>query len=315
MDAGFVMKIAGTAALVVLATPGWAGGRGGHGPVFHVANGFHGGGGPVRGFAGGGYRSGVRGFPPVSGVIHERFGLRPYYSAYGHTNTAMPDGVYRIRQPSGHGHTTTGLPSWHAGRYGVGGFGHTTTASGLGYDRPGQYGRGGGRAFGNRGFREGLRFGGARRRILLGFDGGYGGYGGGYGGYGGAGIYGGSGIDDGAGSYGGSGTYGSPGLYGTGGTYGGAGTAAGDRGLWQTDVGYASEAPLAARFAEPPLAPSPFAPPGDGDHYAYAASEDVGYGSGPRIITVGHPSRPECGCAPRIRTTPVVYRYGVGTAY
>ncbi len=311
MNASFVVKVAGAAALAVLATPGWAGGRGGHGVMFHAAAGFHGGGVPMRGFAGGGSRGGVRGFPPVSGVIHERFGTRPYYSAYGHTNTAMAAGGYQAPRVSGYGHMNTGLPSSHAGQFGFARYGHTPTAYGVGYDRPGLYGRGA-RAFGNRGRYGGrLRLVGARRRFLLGYRGGDGGFGDGYGGYGGAEIDEGGGVYAGVGTYGGSGTYGWPGTYGSGGTYGGGGTYAGG----QRDVGYASEAPLAARFAEPPLAPSPFAPPGDGDRYSYAASEDVGYASGPRIITVGRPSRPDCGCAPRIRPTPVVYRYGVGTAY
>lgn len=302
MHASLVMKIAGTAVLVVLATPGWAGGRGGHGPLFHAASGVHGGGAPMRGFAGAGPRMGVRGFPPVSGVIHERFGMRPYYSAYGHTNTAAI-GVHRTPQMSGYGHTNTSLLPSRAGRLGFGGYGHTATTFRPGYDRPGLYGRGGVRVFGNRGHGGRLRFGGERRRILLGYGGGYDGFGGGgYDGYGGAGVYDGNG-----GTYGGSETGGSPGLYRTGATYGG--------GSGQAGVDYASETPLASRFAEPPLAPSPFAPPGDGDRYADAASEDVGYGSGPRVIIVGHPPRPDCACAPRVRPAPVVYRYGVGTAY
>jgi len=280
MDAGFIMRIAGTAALVVLATPSWAGGRGGQGPVFH---------------SGGGFRGGVRGSPPASGVI-QRFGPRPSSSAYGHTNTAMRGGIYRVRQVSGYGHATTGLQPWHPTRYGFGGYGHTRTALGLGYDRQGG---GGARAFGNRLYGGRLRLSRARRRFLLGFGGGYGGFGGGYGGY------------DGAGTDGGSWTYGTSGPYGSGRAY----TDAGVGGSGQTGVSYVSETPLAARFAEPPLAPSPFAPPGDGDRYADAASEDVGYGLGPRVIIVGHPPRPDCACASRIRPAPVVYRYGVGTAY
>jgi len=309
MHASLAMKIAGTAALVVLATPGWAGGRGGHGLLFHAASGVHGGGAPMRGFAGAGSRVGARGFPPVSGVIHERFGMRPYYSAYGHTNTAV-SGAHRIPQNSGYGHTNTSLLRSRAVRFRFGAYGHTATAFRPGYDRPGPYGRGGARAFGNRGHGGRLRFGGERRRILLGYGGGYGGFGGGYGGrydgYGDAGVYDVGGTYGNGGTYGGSGTYGSPGLYGNGGTYGGSG---------QASVHYASETPLASRFAEPPLAPSPFASPGDGDRYTDAASEDVGYASGPRVIIVGHPPHPDCACAPRIRPAPVVYRYGVGTAY
>ncbi len=313
MRAGFVVMMVGIAALVVVATPGWAGNRGGQGPVFRPAGGFHGGGAPMRGFAGGGFRGGVRGFPPVSGVIHERSEIRPYYSAYGHTNTAAVGDIYRVPSVTGYGHVNTGLPPRRAGRFAFGGYGHTTTAFGLGHGRPGFYGRGGARAFGNRHYGS-LRVGGARRRILLGFGGGFGGFGGGYGGYGGAGVYGDGDIYGGADAAGGPGSYGTSGPYGSDRAYdGGSDAGVGDSG--QTGVGYASEAPLPARFAEPPLAPSPFAPPGYADRYAYAASEDVGYGSGPRIITVGHPARPDCACAPRVRATPVVYRYGIGTAY
>jgi hypothetical protein len=72
-----------------------------------------------------------------------------------------------------------------------------------------------------------------------------------------------------------------------------------------------------ATYAEPPLAPSPYG--GYGNDYAYAAAQDVGYGAAPGVIVInnniGSVGRPACSCGPAVRPSPVVYRYGVGTAY
>lgn len=281
----------------------WAGGGGhGGGPAFRPAGGFHGGFGGYHGGSGaGGFHPGIarfgggRGLPPVAGVIHEGSGGRPYFSAYGHTNTASRFGGF----PRG------GVPAYGRGLgpLTIGGaalYGHVNT--GLRY--------GAARRFG--GFGEG------RRRFAAGrgFVGGFGGFGGGYGlGYGAYGGYGAPGTYGDAGTYGGQGTYGQGGTYGQAGTYGGQGTygSTATQSLYGNGggVSYRSETPLAARFAEPPLGPSPYAPYSPDDRYAYAASADVG--PGPRIVNAYRGGAAGCICGPR--REPVVYRYGVGTAY
>lgn len=289
MDARSSLLAAMVAAVAAGSPSAIAGGWGGHGAVFHPGVALHGGGG-FRG--GGGSRGGAAGFagarrlPPLSGVIHERIGARPYFTAYGHTNTAAP------RIGFGRPFGSTGPAGGYGRPYGAA-YGHLGTVF-----RPGVYG---GRGFiGRGGFRGGRRFDEARRRFGAGrlvYGGGFGGYGGGFGGYG---------YGD-AGGYGGGGTYGTQGSYGTYGTQSGFGDAGVGQGF-----SYASETPLAARFAEPPLAPSPYGADDGANGYAYAASEDVG--PGPHIITVRHRSA-DCDCAPRAHAAPTVYRYGVGTAY
>ena len=307
MDARSSFLAATVAAAVVGLPSAWAGGWAGHGAVFRQGTAFHGGGFHAGGGspAGGGFRgaprgfAGMRGLPPVSGVIHERTGVRPYFTAYGHTNTAAPRAAFGRPFGGIAGRVGMALPAGGYGRPYGSAYGHVGTVF-----RPGVSG---GRGFAGRGgFRGGLRFDEARRRFGAGrlvYGGGFGGYGGGFGGYG-------SGE---AGGYGGGGTYGGQGTYGTQGSYGtyGTQTGSGDAGAGQ-GFSYASETPLASRFAEPPLAPSPYGADDDANGYAYAASEDVG--SGPRIITVRH-GRSGCGCASRAHAAPVVYRYGVGTAY
>lgn len=248
----------------------WAGGMHGGG-VFRGGggrSGFHGpaGGGPRFGF--------YRGLPPVSGVIHERAGMRPYLSAYGHTATERhPAGFGRAGFGS-YGHVRTAVPSYAFAR------------PGYGWRREARFDRG-------LAFRERLRSYPHRERFVGGGGGGY--------------RDGGDGGDRFADASGG--------IYtsranGAGGPYGGTATEAG---AIPYDGGYASEAPLAARFAEPPLAPSPGSPYDPADHYAYAAAADVG--PGPRIIPLGHAARPGCSCGPHARVAPMIYRYGVGTAY
>lgn len=296
--------VAGLVAMVPVPSA-WAGGGGGHGggAVFHGGGAFHAGGSFGGGHAGlghmggGGYRPGSRGLPPFAGVIHERPGASPYVTSYGHTGTALPRRFAGggVGGGAAYGHTDTGLMRRYGGS-GVAAYGHVAT--GLPMQR---FGRGeafarraefyGGRA----GFPERLRFGTGRGRLASGFGGGFiGGYGGDFGGFDGGGSTGGGGS-----SYGGSGTYGASG------TYGGTGTYGGD------SLSYASETPLATTFTEPPLAPSPGEGYSPGDRYAYAASADVG--PGPRIITVHHDDRRDCTCGQRVQ--PMVYRYGVGTAY
>ena len=230
--------------------------------------------------AGGAGYGGVR--MPAGGGM--RFGAPSFHGVQGAvsrwTARGLPpiSGVIHERPGarsfvSGYRHTDT------AGRRGgfAGGarYGHTATA----WRRAGRF------AYGTRGF--------------LGYGaGGFAGYGAGLYGYGygygggvgapGAGAYAAGSADP--GSYGSVTTQASP--------YGGA---------------YASEVPLAATFAEPPLAPSPGAPFDPRDAYAYAASADSG--PGPRIIQVGRRERSDCRCGAGERAEPVVYRYGVGTAY
>lgn len=282
---GAVLAVA-AAAMAAVPHPAWASGRGGHSLVFRpLIHGFG-----ARAMNHGGFGPRFGGLPPFAGVIHERPGARPYYTAYGHTETGAaprPRGVPFARPfapPTGlYGHLGTGyrpfageLPGRHAPpdvvRYGR-------------YARPAE----------------------ARRRFVVVRGGGYGGVMGGAaepapsGGYGSP------------GTYGAPGTYGSPGTYGAPGTYGHPGTEYG-RGSGAPGFGFAyrSETPLAARFAEPPLAPSPYAPPDSGDTYAYAAAEDVG--PGPRVIRYGNACRPGCACAPRA-ARPAILPNGIGTAY
>ena len=194
---------------------------------------------------------------------------------------------------SSYGHANTG----YGGGFRYGMRGYEPTGGGLRYGRgysPSGYGhvatgfRGGG--FGRTGgarFADGRRFG----RYRFGrFYGGFGGYGGGYAG-------GGGGYDDGAGAYGGSG-----GAYGAAGPYGSYGTQAGNGGA------YLSEPPLAATRTEAPLAPSPYGP--DGGYYAPERA-----GISPHILTVDRSARSGCDCRSGASAYPVIYRYGVGTAY
>lgn len=292
MHARFSHRVALTVAASILSASGAVAGGGGHGvgPVVHAGGGLHGGLGGHGGWGGGGRSGSQRGMPPAAGVIHERYGMRPYYSAYGHTDTAARFGGFAPGGVPAFGHTATGLP------YGVGlrpygsGYGHAGTAPRYGAERrPGE----GRRRFAERGFVGGGFVGG-------GFGGGYGV---GDGTYDAAGIYGDAGV------YGGQGTSGREGTYGQSVTYGGAGTYATQGAYGTGGYAYRSEAPLAARFAEPPLGPSPNAPYGPNDRYAYAASADVG--PAPRVVNPYEGARSDCGC----RGEPVVYRYGIGTAY
>lgn len=264
----------------------WAGGGGHGGGAFRPMGGVRGGFGGHPGF-GGGFRAGGvlfgggRGLPPVSGVIHEGAGGRPYFSAYGHTNTGARLG----------GFARGGVPVFGRGLApltvgGAGSYGHVRT--GLRYGAVRRF--------------EGV--GAGRRRFAAGrgFVGGFGGglgYGG-YGGYGAPGTYGDAGVYGGQGTYGQAGTYGGQGTYGTQSLYGNGG-----------GVAYRSETPLAARFAEPPLGPSPYAPYSPDDRYAYAASADVGPGL--RVVNAYRDAAAGCACG--VRREPVVYRYGIGTAY
>lgn len=311
-----------TALLACPVTP-WAGGAGHGGMVFRPgggAPGWHGGGPAFNRPAGAqGPRFGMRGLPPVSGIIHERPGMRPYVSGYGHTNTASGfpgyarlalGGAGRVAggsmgpRPAGYGHTATGLRTFGQARPGfAAGIRHVD--SGL----PVVYGAGRARFAApgfarfdrGRAFRDRVRFAGVRG----GFGYGIGGAGFGYGGYGGYGSY----AD--GGSYGSISTSGAAaGTYGTAGTYGGQAIDTQASGYGGA---YISETPLAATFAEPPLAPSPGAGYSPGDRYAYAASADVPYAA--RIVSVNRAARRDCDCGPRERAEPVVYRYGVGTAY
>lgn len=221
---------------------------------------------------------------------------------HGGVRLSMGGGL-RVGAPAFHGVQGGAAPRWSARgvpplagiiherpgmRSYVSGFGHTNTAArwagSAGAFRYGHtatalpaWRRGNRFAYGARGL-YGYGVGG-----LLGYGvGGYAGYGVGYGGYGAA------GTGSGPGSYGTVATQASP--------YGGP---------------YVSEVPLAASFAEPPLAPSPGAPYDPSDAYAYAASADSG--PGPRIIPVARRARGGCDCGGHVE--PVVYRYGVGTAY
>lgn len=276
----------------------WAGGTG-HGSVMVRTGGampaWHG--APRPPVAPMAAHPGLRGLPPVSGIIHERPGMRPYLSRYGHTNTAAGYAGYGRLAIGGYGHVGTGIVGYGRGAYASGGFatggyGHTATGlRGFASARPGfaRFGR-------NRVLPERVRLARAGGR----FFGGYGGAGLGYGyGAGGGGL-----LYDGGAGYGGGASYGADG------TYGGSST--------DTQVGsyggtYRSETPLAASFAEPPLAPSPGSGYDTANRYAYAASDDVSYGA--RIVSVNRAARRDCDCGPRPHSSPTIYRYGVGTAY
>ncbi len=299
MDARIITRLGPAAvfAVAALACPtmpsAWAGGAGHGGGMMH-------GGGPVGVMrfhppaGGAGPRFGMHGLPPVSGVIHERPGARPYLTGYGHTNTATRFAPYTRAALGGFGHTATEAPRFGSMRPGIVSYGHAATAvrfRDLGRRGP-VYGRG-------PAFRERFRFAGSRGRFGYGLGGGLGGYD----------AFGGDIV--GAGSERTGWTAGSSGTAWTsasGGTYGGT---PGDAEGYGSGRSYLSETPLAARFAEPPLAPAPGAEFDAGDRYAYAASADAG--PGPRIIAVHGFARSGCTCAPRV--APLVYRYGVGTAY
>ncbi len=270
---GSVLAAALSVSAVTAALAGGVGhGGGGHGgPVFHAGGGFH----AARGGWGSGARPGApRGVPPIAGIIHERAGARPYFSSYGHTDTALRIGGFTRGGVPSYGHTATALRS----------------AAGLRLERDRRF---------------------AGRRGYGGYLGGGGGFDGGYadGGYG-------AGVDDGAfgggGTYGQEGTYGQAGTYGQPGTYGGLGTTD-TQSVYGTGDGstYRSEVPLAARFAEPPLGPSPGEPYNPGDRYAYAASADVR--PAPHVVNPFRRTQSVCAC--EARNQPIVYRYGVGTAY
>lgn len=257
-------------------------------------------------------RPGLRGLPPVSGIIHERPGMRPYLSHYGHTNTAAGFAGYGRLALGGYGHVGTGIVGYGRGDaarggFAAGGYGHTATGlRGVASARPGfaRFGR-------NRVLPERVRLARAGGRFLGGgylggrFLGGYGGVGLGYGDAAGGGL-----LYGGGAGYGGDAGYGGGASYGADGTYGGSST--------DTQVGsyggtYRSETPLAASFAEPPLAPSPGSGYDTANRYAYAASDDVSYGA--RIVSVNRAARRDCDCGPRLHPSPTIYRYGVGTAY
>ncbi len=301
------------ASLLVGAGPAWSGGVGGHGVIIPTGGGFHGGGGiRAGGFSGGsgGFHGGTgrpgafRPLPPIAGTIHERGG-QPFMTSYGHTNTAFAGSGYHR------------AVIYDVGRGQAGVYGQQQIWAGYGGQRQGNYGRertaeysnGFGRErFGREryGYRERLRI--AELRRGGGFAYGPNGYGG----------YGGSAYDSGTydsgdiGSYPAAGTYGSTGSYPSAGTYPAPGVYESE--LNGSGYSYRSETPLSARYAEAPLAPSPYSGFDAGNNYADAASRDVGPGAGPRIIRVsGGTSR--CTCDRSARTSPIVYRYGVGTAY
>ena len=334
------------ATLVLGASPAWSGGAGGHGVMIPTGGVSHGGGGFRAGGFNGGMGGGFHGgwgrpggfhpLPPIAGTIHERRG-QPSMTAYGHTNTGFAGpgfhraGVYDL----GRGQAAAYGPQQRWGGYGQQqtwtGYGQQQNWAGYGGQRQVVYGRermagytnGFGRErFGRErteeraGYRERLRFAELRRARGLAY-GGYGGYGNsdyGSGSYdsGDVGSYPAAGTYGNAGSYGGSGNYASAGTYGSAGTYPAPGVYESE--LDGQGYGYRSETPLAARYAEAPLAPSPYGGFDAGNSYADAASRDVGPGSGPRIIHVSAGTS-SCTCDRSARTTPVVYRYGVGTAY
>ncbi len=310
MGANLTLRGICLATLILGAGPAWSGGAGGHGVFIGNGAGFHGGGA----FRAGGFHGGItRGFhplPPITGTIHERGG-QPYMTAYGHANTAFVSpgfhrsGVYDVgrAQSAGYGQRQNWAgygqqQNWagYGGRERMAGY-----ADGFGRDR---FGR---ERIDRRVDRERLRFAEVRRARGLG-----------YGGYGGSGYD--SGDYDGGdvGSYPAAGTYGSSGSSADAGTYGSAGPYPAP-GVYESELSgsgyrYRSETPLAARYAEAPLAPSPYGGFDAGNSYADAASRDVAPGSGPRIIHVSEGTG-SCTCDRSARTTPLVYRYGVGTAY
>ena len=322
------------ATLILGAGPAWSGGAGGHGVFIGAGAGVHGGGAVgAGGFHGPGGFRGFHPLPPIAGTIHERGG-QSYVTnyghanaAYGHANTAFVSqgfhraGVYDVGrgQAAGYGQQQNWAGSGQQ-QHGAG-YGRQQNWAGYGgRERMAGYANGFGRdRFGREridrrvGYRERLRFAELRRARGLA-----------YGGYGGSGY--GSGDYDGGdlGSYPAAGTYGSPGGYGGSGSYADAGTYGSSGtypapGVYESELGgsgyrYRSETPLAARYAETPLAPSPYGGFDAGNSYADAASRDVGPGSGPRIIHVSGATS-TCTCDRSAPTTPLVYRYGVGTAY
>ena len=326
------------ATLMMCASPAWAGGAGGHGIMIPTGGGFHGGsgfrpggfnGGMNGGFHGGwGRPGGFRPLPPIAGTIHERGG-QPYMTSFGHTNTAFAGsgfhraGLYEV----GRGQAASYGPQQRWAGYGQqqNGIDHGGQRQEIyGRERMAGYANGYGRArFGREredervGYRERLRF--AELRRARGF--GYGGYAGGYGdsgydsgsydsgdigSYPAAGTYGNAGFDGSTGSYASAGTYGGSGIYPAPGVY--------ENELDAPGTSYRSETPLAARYAEAPLGPSPYGGFDAGNSYADAASRDVGPGFGPRIIHVSEGTS-SCTCDRTARTSPMIYRYGVGTAY
>ena len=265
----------------------WAGG-GGHGGMMMRPGGvmpvWRGGAGAMR-FPAAAMAShpGSRGLPPVSGVIHERPGMRPYLSRYGHTNTSAGYAGYGRNAAGGHGQ---GVDLRQ-------GYGHTATGL-RGFGSARQLLAPSGR---NRAFAQRFRLGRTGGRFVGGFGGGGLGYGD-PGGYGGGIPYGVAGGYSGGASYGGEETYAGSSTATQVGSYGGT---------------YRSETPLAATFAEPPLAPSPGSGYDTSNRYAYAASDDVPYAA--RIVSVNRAARRNCDCEPRTHADPMIYRYGVGTAY
>ncbi len=340
MSANPTLRSICVAVLIMGSGPAWSGGAGGHGVFIGNGGSFHGGGSLHGGgvFRAGGFHGGSGGFggfhplPPIAGTIHERGG-QPYTTAYGHANTALTGpgfhraGVYDV----GRGQAAGYAQQQHWAQYGQqqhwAGYGHQQSWAGYGgqrqsYDgreRMAGYANGFGRErFGREridrrmGYRERLRFAELSRARGL-ADGGYGGNGYDSGSYDGDdGSYPGGGTYGSAGSYGGTGSYADAGSYGSAGTYPAPGVYENE--LNGSGFSYRSETPLAARYAEAPLAPSPYSGFDAGNSYADAASRDVGPGFGPRIIHV-HEGTSSCTCDRSVRTTPLVYRYGVGTAY
>ena len=338
MSANLTVRGVSLATLMMCASPAWSGGAGGHGVMIPTGGGFHG----ANSFRAGGYNGGMSGgfhggwgragsfhtLPPIAGTIHERGG-QPFMTPFGHTNTAFAGpgfhraGVYDVGrgQAAGYGQQHR----WAT-------YGQQQNGTGYGGPRQEIYGRermaGYANGFGRErfsrartderlGYRERLRF--AELRRARGF-----GYGYGSGGYSGSGDDSGS-YDSGdvgsypaAGTYGNAGTYGSTGTYASAGTYGGSGVYPAP-GVYESELNasgssYRSETPLSARYAEAALAPSPYRGFDAGNSYADAASRDVGPSFGPRIIHVSE-STTSCTCDRLIRTSPMIYRYGVGTAY
>ena len=334
MSANLTLRGVCLATLLVGAGPAWSGGPGGHGVFIQNGGGFHGGGAfRTGGFHGGpGGPGGFHPLPPIAGTIHEHGG-QPFMTAYGHSNTGFAVGGFRRAgvYDVGRGQAAGYGQQQHWAGYGQqqhwAGYGQQQHWAGYGQQRQAFDGRErlagsadgfsrerfGRERFDQRvGYRERLRFAELRRARVAA----YGGYG--TGGYGGSGYDSGSYDSGDVGSYPAAGTYGSSGSYADAGTYGNAGSypAPGvyDSELNGTGYSYRSETPLAARYAEAPLAPSPYGGFDAGNSYADAASRDVGPGFGPRILHV-HQATGGCTCVSSVQALPVVYRYGVGTAY
>ncbi len=322
------------ASLVLGASPAWSGGGGGHGVILPTGGGgFHTGGSVRSGVSIGGWgRPGAfRPLPPIAGIIHERGG-QSFMTSYGHTNTAFAGSGYRR---AGIYDVGPGQAAGYGQQQRWAGYGQLRNWGGYGRQQERDYGRqrfaGVSNGFGRERFererheerfsdRDRLRFADLRRSGGLAA----GRYGYGYGGYG-SGQYDAGTYDSGdigtypaAGTYGSVGTAPSVGTYAGAGTYGSAGTYPAP-GVYESELNgsgysYRSETPLSSRYAEAPLAPSPYRGFDAGNSYADAASRDVGPGSGPRIIRVSQETS-SCTCDRSARTTPMVYRYGVGTAY